>query len=278
MYGLVIVYYETTRIQTPPSMITTQKIIISTDPTSGQQYSQLIQEKIAKETLPQVIYDPSYNPQRRNKIGAIISTIITSIGVIMVIVGSFVADYASDYGVHLWILIILTFPVIWIYISHIFLLISVYRTKTHYGFSVISLVFACLTLLGGLGVLISFSFISESTIPENYSYSYSYYSAYSGYTHYTYTHQYGSWGEHNGFAVVSAAGGLIMIGQILAVIFSSFEIRRVPPSLKNPMIIQQQFPMMVPQQDYYPQISPPPTYSYSMNIEAPAYSSAKVQV
>jgi len=196
----------------------------------------------------------------------------------MLIVGSFVADHSSEYGVHLWVLLILTFPVIWIYISHIFLLISVYRTKTHYGFSVTALVFACLTLIGGLGVLISFGIISDVSIPQNYSYSYSYYSAYSGYNHYTKTYQYGSWGEHNGFAVVSAAGGLIMIGQILSIIFSSFEIRRVPPSLKNPMIIQQQFPMMVPQQDYYHQISQPPTYSYSMNTEAPAYSSVTVQV
>jgi len=155
---------------------------------------------------------------------------------------------------------------------------SVYRTKTHYGFSVTALVFACLTLIGGIGVLISFGIISHSTIPEIYSHSYSYYSAYSGYSyHYTDAHQYGSWGEHNGFAVVATAGGLIMIGEILAVIFSSFEIRRVPPSLKNPMIIQQ-YPMMVPQQDYYPQISPPPTYAYSMNNEAPAYSSVTVQV
>lgn len=275
---IIVASYETKRVVSPRT-ITTQKIVIATDPMTGQQFSQVIQENIPQAELPTIIRSAAYLPSRRNKIGAVFSFIITTIGVILMLTGSSIADHASKYGIGLWLFIIFSFILIWIYISNIFLLISVCRTNTHHGFSVTALVFAILTALGAFGIIISFALISVSSQPHTYTYTYSgYYNSYYGdyVSPRTHSTTYGSYGEKNGYGVVSFSGVMIMAGQILAIIFSAFEIKRAPPSLRNATI-------MVPMTSVYsplgtnspqPQVfyNPPQIYPYPMEVMPPVYA------
>jgi len=275
---IIVASYETKRVVCAPRTITTQKIVIATDPMTGQQFSQVIQENIPQAELPPIVRSAAYLPSRRNKIGAVFSFILTTIGVILMLTGSSVADHSSEYGVGLWMFIIFSFILIWIYISNIFLLISVYRTNTHQGFSVTALVFAILTALGAFGIVIAFALISVESRPHTYTYSYGgYYSYYGNYVQsQTHSTTYGSNGEKNGYGIVSFSGVMIMAGQILAIIFSAFEIKRAPPSLRNATI-------MVPMNSVYsplganspqPQVfyNPPQIYPYPMEVMPPVYA------
>jgi len=286
---IIVASYETKRVPCN-SIITTQKIVISTDPRTGQQFSQLIEEKIPKSSIPPEIQDPASMPSSRNQRGAIASIIITSVGVVILIIGSCVADssidqdkdFNYDYPVQLFMVVILTFPIIWIYISHIFLLISVYRTRTHHGFSVTALVFAIFTLIGGLIILIAYALISDSMSQMYRSYDYEDDCTYGYCTSAPRETTVGTKGQQAGYALVSFAGALIMVGQIVVVIFSAFEIRRrsaiktnivmVPPMNPYPVATN----IGVQPQVYY---APPQNYPYNNSGQPPMYvNSDHVQV
>lgn len=74
---IIVAAEEIKRVPKFITQITTKHVVITTDPNTGQQFQQVVEQNMASNVIDQVIDEmPEYLPKRNHKIGAFIASAI----------------------------------------------------------------------------------------------------------------------------------------------------------------------------------------------------------
>jgi len=171
---------------------------------------------------------------------ALTATIGSCLGLVLLWIGSFLADSGESYGIGGAVAPILIAPTAFVLVPCICIMISVRKVAaTNYGLSVTSIVFSSLTLTGAFINGIIFAIIGGSESNNNYYYNDYYYNQYC-----TGCRRDNPKLISAGFGIVALSSFVLFFSQLSILIVSCLEVKRVvrTSSQQQQIIIVQQAP------------------------------------